>query len=87
MIGSKPSELKGRKFTLLGNNLFFIVGATLACTGDLYALFIGRFISGLGVGVSSVVPPVLLSEIATSETRGTITTLHQLLLTLGEFDL
>jgi hypothetical protein len=29
------------------------------------------------VGVASVVPPVLLSEIATAETRGTITTLHQ----------
>eukprot|EP01031_Cornospumella_fuschlensis_P035214 gene35214-42654_t len=85
MIGSKPSELKGRKFALLGNNFFFIVGAALACTGNLSALFIGRFISGLGVGVSSVVPPVLLSEIATSETRGTITTLHQLLLTLGIF--
>lgn len=29
------------------------------------------------MGVASVVPPVLLSEIATAETRGTITTLHQ----------
>lgn len=85
MIGSKPSELKGRKFTLLANNSFFIAGAVLAALGNIYTLMIGRFISGLGVGVSSVVPPVLLSEIASSSTRGTITTLHQLLLTLGIF--
>jgi MFS family permease len=85
MLGSKPSELKGRKWALLANNIFFIVGAVLACIGDIYSLFIGRFISGLGVGVSSVVPPVLLSEIASASTRGTITTLHQLLLTLGIF--
>lgn len=85
MIGSKPSELKGRKFTLLANNLFFIIGGLLSALGSIETLFIGRFISGLGVGVSSVVPPVLLSEIATSTTRGTITTLHQLLLTLGIF--
>eukprot|EP01039_Chlorochromonas_danica_P000134 gene132-142_t len=83
MIGSKPSELKGRKFTLLANNSFFIVGAALSAIGNIYTLFIGRFISGLGVGISSVVPPVLLAEIASPATRGTITTMHQLLLTLG----
>jgi MFS family permease len=70
---------------LLANNAFFIAGAALTCTGSIYTLFVGRFVSGLGVGVSSVVPPVLLSEIATATTRGTITTLHQLLLTLGIF--
>lgn len=37
------------------------------------------------MGASSVVPPVLLSEIATAETRGTITTLHQAVLTLAIF--
>lgn len=63
--------------TLLFNTSFFIVGAVLSATGDIYALFIGRFISGIGVGTASSVPSVLLAEIATDETRGTITTLHQ----------
>ena len=40
---------------------------------------------GLGVGVASCVPPVLLSEIATPATRGIITTVHQLALTFGIF--
>ena len=41
--------------------------------------------AGLGVGVECVVVPVLLAEIATAPTRGTITTVHQLLLTIGIF--
>lgn len=40
---------------------------------------------GLGVGIASVVPPVLLSEIADKDSRGTITTLHQLVLTFAIF--
>jgi hypothetical protein len=33
--------------------------------------------TGLGVGVASGMPSVLLAEIATTETRGSITTMHQ----------
>ena len=41
-------------------------------------MYVCAFIcAGLGVGIACVVPPVLLSEIATAETRGTVTTLHQ----------
>ncbi len=35
------------------------------------------YISGVGVGVTSVVPPVLLNEIADEASKGIITTLHQ----------
>jgi len=35
---------------------------------------------GLGVGIDTVVVPVLLSEIAPITGRGTITTIHQLML-------
>jgi MFS transporter, SP family, galactose:H+ symporter len=85
LSGSRPSELYGRKFTLLANNIFYIIGSAFTCSGNLVALFLGRFILGLGIGITSVVPPVLLNEIATSDSRGTITTLHQLLVTLAIF--
>jgi hypothetical protein len=39
--------------------------------------------AGLAVGIESVVVPVLLSEIATDATRGKITTIHQLMITIG----
>jgi len=77
LIASGPSQQYGKRMTLLFNSLFFIVGSALSASGNLYALFIGRLISGLGVGIASGVPSVLLSEIATPEARGTITTLHQ----------
>lgn len=85
LIGDKPSERYGRKVTLLGNNLFFIAGAAMSCSGNFYALLFGRLVSGLGVGVASVIPPVLLSEMASAGTRGAITTLHQLLITAAIF--
>lgn len=85
MIGSYPAEKYGRKRTLLANNLFFIVGSAMAASGNLTALFIGRFVLGLGVGIVSVVPPVLLSEIAPEASRGVITTFHQLMLTVAIF--
>lgn len=46
MLGSKPSESKGRRFTLLANNFFFIAGAVLTSLGNLPTLFIGRFVLG-----------------------------------------
>jgi hypothetical protein len=67
----------GRRTTILINNLTFIGGAIMCCISNKYILFAGRLVAGFGVGLESVVVPVLLSEIATAETRGTITTLHQ----------
>lgn len=70
---------------MLLNNLTFIGGAIMCCISNKYILFAGRFLAGFGVGLESVVVPVLLSEIATADTRGTITTLHQLQITFGIF--
>eukprot|EP00604_Paraphysomonas_vestita_P001944 CAMPEP_0174821704 /NCGR_PEP_ID=MMETSP1107-20130205/9207_1 /TAXON_ID=36770 /ORGANISM="Paraphysomonas vestita, Strain GFlagA" /LENGTH=521 /DNA_ID=CAMNT_0016039023 /DNA_START=23 /DNA_END=1588 /DNA_ORIENTATION=+ len=85
LLGSGPSEKYGRRTTMLINNFTFIGGAIMCCIADKYILFAGRFLAGFGVGLESVVVPVLLSEIATAETRGTITTLHQLQITFGIF--
>ena len=46
MLGSKPSEMKGRRWALLANNLFFIIGAVLTALGNKPSLFVGRFILG-----------------------------------------
>jgi MFS family permease len=51
LLGSYPAERYGRKLTLLGNNTFFIIGAVAAATGDVSALYVGRFITGIGVGI------------------------------------
>eukprot|EP00981_Chlorochromonas_danica_P015909 scaffold14730_cov196-Ochromonas_danica.AAC.2 len=82
-IAGKPSEMFGRKKTLLANTALFVLGAILSAVGNYAALCIGRFFSGLGVGIAIAVAPVLLAELASPATRGTITALHQLLLTFG----
>lgn len=46
LLGSIPAEVYGRKTAVLGNNIFFIVGAAIAASGNVYLLFIGRLISG-----------------------------------------
>ncbi|CAM9313976.1 unnamed protein product, partial [Ectocarpus fasciculatus] len=85
LMGSAPAEKYGRRLVCLWNNVLFIAGALLCASGEESLLYIGRFVAGLGVGIESVVVPVLLSEIASEETRGTITTMHQLFLTVGIF--
>lgn len=82
-IAAKPSEKLGRKNTLLLNNIFYIIGSTFSASGDFYLLCVGRFIGGLGVGVTSSVGPVLLSEISHESTRGQLTTFHPAFITFG----
>lgn len=85
LLGSKPAEIYGRRTTLLWNNILFIVGAVLSASGNFALLFTGRLISGFGVGIASSIPAVLLSEIASESTKGTITTLHQVSITIAIF--
>ncbi len=79
LLGATPSGIYGRRFTLLGNTANFILGGALSASGNVYCLYVGKFVSGFGVGIVSVVAPVLLSEISSDETRGTITTMHQVI--------
>lgn len=87
LVGSfgsmKPGDHYGRKATVLFNNVFYIFGGLLATIGDKNCLFVGRFLSGIGVGTTSVLVPVLLAEISPDVNRGTITTMHQVVLTIS----
>lgn len=83
LFASYPNDHWGRRKSLLVNNVFFIVGGVLTAITSLDSILVGRFLLGLGTGVESMVAPVLLSEIASNQTRGAITSLHQLNITLG----
>ena len=85
LIGAKPAESIGRRKTLLFNCLFFIIGGIIEGISNKYCLYIGKFLTGMGTGICSVLCPLLLSEIASSDTRGFITTLHQLNVTIAIF--
>lgn len=74
----------GRRSTILLTALIFILGAWLAAAApNLNALLLGRFICGLAVGLTSMVTPLYLAEIAPPHTRGAFVSIHQLAITVG----
>jgi MFS family permease len=47
--------------------------AASASTGNLAAMFVGRFVAGLGVGGASMLTPLYVSECAPRAVRGGLT--------------
>ncbi|KAI3324667.1 MFS sugar transporter-like protein [Xylariaceae sp. AK1471] len=79
------ADLWGRKWCLVYASIFTLVGVVLqaAASGHLEPLYIGRFVAGLGVGASSVVNPIYVSENAPRAIRGLLTGMYQLFIVTG----
>lgn len=83
-LGSYPSACFGRRLTLLLNILFYAIGAAFVTLGfDLLSLSVGRFVSGVASGISTVVVPVYVNEVSPIHLRGILGTIHQLCIVLG----
>ena len=73
LIGGKLSDKLGRRKALLVDDFIFIVGTVLCTFAPRYAiLVIGRLIVGFGVGISSSVIPLFITEISPVRIRGQI---------------
>jgi sugar porter (SP) family MFS transporter len=75
----------GRRFTLMGFSVVFLIGAVVQTTahhhiGQIYA---GRVIAGLGVGGMSSVTPLYVSENCPPKIRGRVTGLFQEFIVIG----
>ncbi|KAJ3113205.1 hexose transporter hxt1 [Phlyctochytrium bullatum] len=76
----------GRKLSIiLGDTLFAIGGTVQSIASGLGPLLVGRAISGLAIGVLSMVVPLYIAETAPPQIRGRLTTVYQLLITFGIF--
>ena len=76
----------GRKKALLCMLLlFFIGGIMIVGANKLEILLLGRFVTGLGVGIASVGVPLYIAEIAPLQQRGLFVSLNQLMITIGAF--
>ena len=74
----------GRRPTLFGAGVIFLLGALLsALAGNEAILLCGRFVVGLGIGLSSVVAPLYISEVAPAPVRGALVSLYQFAITIG----
>ncbi|NRB76943.1 MAG: sugar porter family MFS transporter [Verrucomicrobiales bacterium] len=84
LIGGFPTNLFGRKKTLLSIGLLYFVSAIWsAMANDPLSFLIARFIGGLGVGISTVAAPLFISEIAPPEKRGRLAGMFQFNIVFG----
>ncbi|UBV40673.1 glucose transporter GlcP [Staphylococcus xylosus] len=78
------SDRLGRRRVVFIIAIIYIVGALiLALAPSMPILVLGRLIIGLAVGGSTAIVPVYLSEMAPTEQRGSLSSLNQLMITIG----
>jgi MFS transporter, SP family, arabinose:H+ symporter len=84
LIGGIPAEKYGRKVTLYMVAIAYLVSSIgTAYAVDWTTFLIFRFLGGLGVGVSSVVAPMYISEIAPPAKRGRLVAMFQFNIVFG----
>jgi MFS transporter, SP family, arabinose:H+ symporter len=84
LIGGWPTEVLGRKKTLISIGLLYLVSAIWsALANDVYSFITARFIGGIGVGISTVAAPLYISEISPPEKRGRLAGMFQFNIVFG----
>ncbi|MFD7920287.1 sugar porter family MFS transporter [Streptomyces sp. NPDC059740] len=85
-LAGRLSDAWGRRRLILAAAAVFILGTLgAALATGAWSLVAFRVVIGVGVGVASVVVPLYLSELAPVRLRGGLTSLMQLLVTVGIF--
>src|SRR3984957_10725979 len=84
LIGGWPADRFGRKATLLWIGVLYFVGAVGSGLATNVSMFIiARVIGGLGIGISTVVAPMYISEIAPPKHRGRLAGMFQFNIVFG----
>jgi sugar porter (SP) family MFS transporter len=84
LFGRIPADSLGRKKSLIIIAFIFLFASLgTAVATNWYVFVILRFIGGLGVGVSSVIAPIYISEIAPAKARGRLVILFQFNIVFG----
>ncbi|MBC13747.1 MAG: MFS transporter [Rhodothermaceae bacterium] len=84
LLGGIPSDRLGRRATLVGIGVLYLVSAVgSALAPEVVSFMAFRFLGGLGVGASSVAAPMYISEIAPPDRRGRLVALFQFNIVLG----
>jgi sugar porter (SP) family MFS transporter len=84
LMGGWPADRFGRKATLLWIGILYFVGAVASGLATNVGMFIvARVIGGLGIGISTVVAPMYISEIAPAKFRGRLAGMFQFNIVFG----
>jgi MFS transporter, SP family, galactose:H+ symporter len=83
-VAGSLSDRFGRRRVILVTALVFVIGALIsAVAGGVGMLLAGRLLIGVAIGVASMLTPLYLAEISPAASRGAVTSLNQLCITLG----
>jgi sugar porter (SP) family MFS transporter len=84
IAGGWPTDKFGRKRTLVFIGALYVLSAIgCAFAGNVGLFVAARFIGGLGIGISTVVAPLYISEIAPANYRGRLAGLFQFNIVFG----
>src|SRR5579872_1156538 len=84
LFGGWPADRFGRKATLLWIGVLYFVGAVGSGLATNVEIFIAaRVVGGLGIGISTVVAPMYISEIAPPKYRGLLAGMFQFNIVFG----
>ncbi|CAK9149852.1 unnamed protein product [Ilex paraguariensis] len=82
--GGALADKFGRTKTFILDAIPLAVGAYLcATTQSVQTMIIGRLLAGIGIGISSAIVPLYISEISPTEIRGTLGSVNQLFICVG----
>jgi SP family arabinose:H+ symporter-like MFS transporter len=84
LLGGWPADRFGRKATLLWIGVLYLIGAIGSGLAPNVAIFIAaRVMGGLGIGISTVVAPMYIAEIAPPKSRGRLAGMFQFYIVFG----
>ncbi|XP_051127007.1 plastidic glucose transporter 4 [Andrographis paniculata] len=82
--GGSLADQFGRTKTFILDAIPLAVGTFLCATAQsVQTMIIGRLLAGIGIGISSAIVPLYISEISPTEIRGTLGSVNQLFICVG----
>ncbi|KAG1334763.1 plastidic glucose transporter 4 [Cocos nucifera] len=82
--GGALADKFGRTRTFQLDAIPLVVGAFLSATSQsVRTMLIGRLLAGIGIGISSAIVPLYISEISPTEIRGALGSVNQLFICIG----
>ena len=84
IFGGSLADHFGRRAALFLTSFLFIIGTYLLTSAySIFELIVGRFITGVGVGLTSLVVPLYIAEMSPSKNRGMLVSFNQFAITIG----